>query len=316
MSIHHRVRLISGFVLIAVSMAAVGITCSKSIPLPGGSLGDGTTCRCDTTVQVELETRFITVSSHFLHDVGINLDATIRFNDDFTEQRSFSPAPAANDPLAVFLGVPGVPTDDALEALPPPPPAPSITFPIALVSTKIDASVLQVLLAAVAVEKNGQILSGPKITLQTNESGFIMLRNEQRTVNELNSTFADALDAIDPRISSVITGPSLEVEPRGAELGRIALNLRPSVGVIFNTLDVNGNRPLVQHPESQTSVSVPDGQTIILGGVLNTVTGERAPSVVPLLGDVPIIGRLIDNRKFVGDNDNLMILITPRIINN
>ena len=315
MSIHHPIRLISGFVLIAVSTAAVGISCPKSIPLPGGSLGDGTTCRCDTTVEVELETRFITVSDHFLRDLGINLDATIRFNDDFTAQRSFFPELATTDPHAVFLGVPGLPTDDALEALPPPPPSPSIVFPIALISTKINATQLQVLLTAVAVERNGQILNGPKITLQTNESGFIMLRNEQRTVNELNSTFADALETIDPRISSVITGPALEIEPRGAELGRIALNLRPSVGVIFNTLDVIGDRPLVQLPESQTSVNVPDGETIILGGVLNIVTGQRAPSVVPLLGDVPIISRLIENRQFVGDNDNLMILITPRIIN-
>ena len=73
--------------------------------------------------------------------------------------------------------------------------------------------------------------------------------------------------------------------------------------------------PTIDVTKLETQVLVPDGQTVVLGGIFsnNLVTSQ---SKVPLLGDIPVLGRLF--RKDVNDEEKreLLIFITPRIMSN
>ncbi len=308
----HRSCPAAGFALIALSVAGLGSGCPISLFPFIDPAGDTTTCRCDRNVQISIETRFVTVSDSFLRDIGVDLDTTLQTQTAQPAARSFLPASITNDPLGLHLGIPGTPTGDAVAGLTP---TQTTSTDLSLLSTVIDASRLNSLLAAVAAQQDARILTGPTITVRGGESAFITVANEQRFISDVNATFTSALAAIDPLIPLFTTGPSLEVESRGLQDNQdLALTLRPSVGGTFNTPDVTGNRALVQLAGVQTTVLVPDGHALVLGGVLNSSTIARTPNVLPWLGDVPIIGRLFDNRVHVKDDTNLVILITPRLV--
>ncbi len=62
-----------------------------------------------------------------------------------------------------------------------------------------------------------------------------------------------------------------------------------------------------------TSVNVWDGQTIVLGGLISeTIT--KVSDKVPVLGDIPFLGRLFQSQSSDSTKDNLMIFVTPTII--
>jgi general secretion pathway protein D len=62
-----------------------------------------------------------------------------------------------------------------------------------------------------------------------------------------------------------------------------------------------------------TSCDVWDGQTIVLGGLISeTIT--KVSDKVPVLGDIPVLGRLFQSQSSDSTKDNLMIFVTPTII--
>jgi len=71
--------------------------------------------------------------------------------------------------------------------------------------------------------------------------------------------------------------------------------------------------PSIDTRNIQTQVLVKDGQTVVLGGIMET---ERRDSVkkVPLLGDVPVLGNLFKSKSKTNNRDELLIFITPKIL--
>ena len=104
---------------------------------------------------------------------------------------------------------------------------------------------------------------------------------------------------------------SLEVTPQITPDGRIIMDLKvnqDSVGEIFN------NVPSIDTNEIETSVVVDNGQTVVLGGVFRS---EDVESVVktPFLGDLPVLGRLFRRSTKSSEKAELLVFITPRIVN-
>jgi type IV pilus assembly protein PilQ len=73
------------------------------------------------------------------------------------------------------------------------------------------------------------------------------------------------------------------------------------------------NVPSIDTREISTQVLVNDGQTVVLGGILET---ERRDSEtkVPYLGDVPVLGRLFKTTRKENDKRELLIFVTPKIL--
>jgi type IV pilus assembly protein PilQ len=73
--------------------------------------------------------------------------------------------------------------------------------------------------------------------------------------------------------------------------------------------------PPIRKNEVNAKVLVSDGETIVIGGVFSN-TQSKAVEKVPLLGDMPFLGRLF-RRDIVQESKNeLLVFITPRIMNN
>ena len=73
------------------------------------------------------------------------------------------------------------------------------------------------------------------------------------------------------------------------------------------------DRPLVDRRHVENEVRVPDGETIILGGLRKKSMREKKDKM-PFLGDIPGIGKLFSSSKLVDSNTEMFIFITPKIV--
>ncbi len=108
---------------------------------------------------------------------------------------------------------------------------------------------------------------------------------------------------------------SLKVTPQITPDNRIILDLdvrNDSIGTI--TVTSGGvNVPSIDTKEISTQVLVNDGQTVVLGGILET-TSHDASTKVPYLGDIPVLGNLFKTTTKTDNKDELLIFVTPKIV--
>jgi general secretion pathway protein D len=144
------------------------------------------------------------------------------------------------------------------------------------------------------------------------------------------TTIAPGVSAITPVVQQVETGPILDVIPDVLSDGyTINLTLIPSLIEFqgyqsppslgsFTTAGLNvvllpTALPQFSVREATTTVNLWDGQTVVLGGLVSSEVGEEKDSV-PVLGDVPILGRLFQSNQKTEDKRNLMIFVTATLI--
>lgn len=113
------------------------------------------------------------------------------------------------------------------------------------------------------------------------------------------------------RLEAIQAGVSLNLLARVADDGTIVLQITPSVEDVqgFGTDDM----PVVGTRRVQTTVRVKDGETIVIGGLLQEREVETR-SGIPLLGNLPILGRLFSNTRTTSEETEVLIFITPRIL--
>jgi type IV pilus assembly protein PilQ len=142
-------------------------------------------------------------------------------------------------------------------------------------------------------------------------------------ITALNGEFAEIFNGeIIPYITSANTeaiqvereetGIKLGVKPSINKDGQITANIAPEVSSIIGL--IGGTIPHTKQRKINTTVTVPNGQKIHVGGLLssNLVTTTNK---VPFLGDIPFIGRLFQHKYTEIRNTDLVIEITPRVIN-
>jgi type II secretory pathway component GspD/PulD (secretin) len=156
-------------------------------------------------------------------------------------------------------------------------------------------------------------------------------------ISDLNAQVGTGTGIFDPEISTVQSGVLLDVSATvSADRKYVTLTLRPQLAQLVNlaefTFQVGANvddggglfpnadvptgiiqTPEIQITEVRTTVSVPDGGTLLLGG--QTIAGEvELEQGVPILSKIPFLKRLFTNRSIAKDEQVLLILVKPTII--
>lgn len=137
------------------------------------------------------------------------------------------------------------------------------------------------------------------------------------------------VSAITPNTQLLETGPVLDVVPYVLSDGyTINLTLIPSLTEFAgydtppNIANATGGLNVVQLPvilpkftirQVITTVNVWDGQTVVLGGLINSTT-QTEKDKVPVIGDLPILGRLFQSQSKASVKRNLMIFVTSTIV--
>ena len=144
------------------------------------------------------------------------------------------------------------------------------------------------------------------------------------------TTIAPGVSAITPEVQQVETGPILDVLPDVLSDGyTINLTLIPSLIEFQGYLPppslgsfTTGGLNVVLLPtvlpeftvkEITTTVNVWDGQTVVLGGLVDSLLQDEKDTV-PVLGDIPIVGRLFQSVSKNETKQNLMIFVTATLI--
>jgi type IV pilus assembly protein PilQ len=114
------------------------------------------------------------------------------------------------------------------------------------------------------------------------------------------------------RIQAVDVGVKLRVTPWTGGGGEITVRLSPEVSNITE-LDPQTGLPTLSTRRAETTVRVKDGETIAIGGLKQRQEYDTIRRI-PILGHIPLIGKLFQSRKKNYVNSDLMIFITPRIL--
>jgi general secretion pathway protein D len=149
------------------------------------------------------------------------------------------------------------------------------------------------------------------------------------TANAQNNTFSPGTSAITPQTQPVEQGPVLDVVPYVLSDGyTINMALIPADTEFTgyaqspNIPQVAGNLNVVQIPtvlptftvrQVVATVNVWDNQTVALGGLV-TSSVQSTKNKVPVLGDIPLFGRLFQSQSKATQKDNLMIFVTATIV--
>ncbi|HZF24737.1 MAG TPA: type IV pilus secretin PilQ [Steroidobacteraceae bacterium] len=162
-------------------------------------------------------------------------------------------------------------------------------------------------LSAAQAEGRGEIVSAPRV-VTANQREAVIEQGQEIPYQEASSSGATTI-----QFKKAVL--ALRVTPQITPDNRIIMDLtvsKDSVGQVIVT-SAGVNVPSIDTREIVTQVLVNDGQTVVLGGIMETEFRETETKV-PWLGDIPGLGILFKNKSKTNNKDELLIFITPRIL--
>jgi type IV pilus assembly protein PilQ len=266
--------------------------------------------------QVLIEARIVIVSDDFSRDLGARFGINKAYNYGSTGTGIIGGPPyvtadnnavigtGANQQVGFALGNP---SDRYMVNLP----VANAAGKIAL--TLLDSSyIVDLELSAAQAEGRGEVVSSPKVITANQKEATI----EQGTeIPYLQSSSSGAAT-----ISFKKAVLSLKVTPQITPDDRVILDLtvtKDSIGQLIQVAAVGtslaSSVPSIDTRTINTQVLVNDGQTVVLGGILETEKRDTETKV-PFLGDVPVLGHLFKTTSKSSKKSELLIFVTPKIL--
>lgn len=261
------------------------------------------------TPQVLISARIVEASSNFSRDVGIqwggNLSATQTLGNS-TGLAFPSNAAATGAVPGAFGGGFGVPAQ----------PNWAVSFPAAVAENQGGgvgfsfgsaggAALLNMRLTALETEGVLKTVSAPKVTTLDNKEAIIgqgiSIPFSQVSAAGVNTVFVEAK-------------LELKVTPHVTSDGSVLLKIKATNNQPNDTLTGANGQPSITKREAETEVLVKDGDTTVIGGIYTRKTAENLAQV-PFFGDIPIIGWLFKSKNVVDDRTELLVFISPTIVN-
>lgn len=168
-----------------------------------------------------------------------------------------------------------------------------------------------VILNAVENDTNSRILSTPfGMTLNNATSSLIVGQEVPVTTGQV---LGDANSNPFRTVERQDVGIQLEVTPRIGENDTVRLDIRQEVSSVFGSVGTVTPDLILDKREITASVLADDGEIIVLGGLIEQTDTVRQTRV-PILGDVPVAGRLFRSDAKASTRTNLMVFIRPTIV--
>lgn len=168
-----------------------------------------------------------------------------------------------------------------------------------------------------ALETIGEtnILSSPSIAALNNEEAKIIVGSTEPYVTSTTTTPASGPTTTAESVNFIEVGVKLFVTPTIHKDGFITMKVKPEISsVTRNVITSNNNSiPVVETSEAETTVTVKDGVTIFIGGLIRDET-INSHSRVPLLGSLPLIGAAFRGQDEFVRKTETVIFLSPKII--
>lgn len=186
-------------------------------------------------------------------------------------------------------------------------------FTYGLVSTGND---VRLLFKALAKDNKINVLSSPTLMVLNNQEATIKVGDSVpiRTTESTN-TNASVNPIQTSSITMLDTGVILKVKPRVNASGQVILEIDQSVDTASTTESSSIDSPTILKRQIQTSVAVVSGESIVLGGLINEAHTFNNTGI-PFLKDIPYVGWLFGSVSKSVVKDELIVVITPRVVQN
>ncbi len=176
---------------------------------------------------------------------------------------------------------------------------------------------VNVLIRALAARRNIRVLSRPSVTVLDSQLAQIQVGQIVPVANGANTTATGTTTTVLRDNAGII----LTVTPRISQEGKVVMEVAAEksnyngagVPILTNTNGTTVTSPIKDITTARTVVKVPDGQTIVLGGMI-TNTDDTVERKVPWLGDIPIIGSGFRFDSHAHRRTELLIFLTPHVI--
>jgi pilus assembly protein CpaC len=275
----------NGLVLLTGTVAAPSDV-EEAQRLTQAFVGEGTQVisrlRTATPQQVMLKVTIAEVSRSLTRSVGVNLQG---FGNNFSFAQGRD-----------FIGDDGIPTYSA----------PGTTA----IGRVLNVLGLDVSGAADLREQNGlvTILAEPSLTALSGETASFLAGGE------FPIPISQALGQVTVEFRQY--GVGLAFSPTVLENGRISMRVRPEVSELSSAgaIEFNGFEvPSLTTRRAETTVELGSGQSFVIAGLLRNV-GNNSVNKTPFLGNLPIIGALFRSNNFRRDETELVIVVTPYLV--
>jgi len=164
------------------------------------------------------------------------------------------------------------------------------------------------------LETNGasKAISNPSILCLNNKESSIYVG---KTIAVSSGTTSSAAAGVTNSIKREDIGLELKIKPRVSSVDKVTLD----VGVKLESILDDGSKnetgqPVTAKQEVKTQAILRHGENIIIGGLVKNISRDSL-SKIPLLGDIPIIGKyLFSSSSVIEEEDSLVVILTPYII--
>jgi pilus assembly protein CpaC len=260
------------------------------------------TVRVSQPQQVMLEVRFIEATRQAGRELGVQWNM---FNSHMTANVG-SRRPAANLPITAPTSNTNIPVGEVAAGVL------SGVSPFGFVLGRILAGGTKIDVLINALEQRGlaRSLAEPNLTALSGDTASFLAGGEYPIpVSGGNNTVA---------VDYKRYGVGLAFTPTVLRDGLINLKIEPEVSQfdLNNAVSLGPGLPPVPAlivRRASTTIELRDGQSFVIGGLLQSV-GKANQQQVPWLGDVPVLGQLFASRSYQKDETDLAIIVTPRLV--
>ncbi len=153
----------------------------------------------------------------------------------------------------------------------------------------------------------GRIVSKPRISAQSGSTAKIITGD---ALPILTSISLAGVNGVSQQVQYVNVGVTLQIAPRVSDDGFVTSHV---FCVVSSVTGFSQGYPTISQREAQTSATVHDGETFVIGG-LTQENNTLSSSKVPVLGDIPLLSALFDLHQDTNSKTDLYIVVTPHII--
>jgi general secretion pathway protein D len=174
-------------------------------------------------------------------------------------------------------------------------------------SGHITSAQFQAALYAQIQRGNGRIVSRPRISAQSGSTAKIITGD---ALPILTSIALSGVNGVSQQVQYVNVGVTLQIAPRVSGDGFVSSHV---FAVVSSVTGTSQGYPTISQREAETSATVRDGDSFVIGGLTQEET-ISSKSKVPLLGDIPVVGGAFRNERTTRSKTELYIIVTPHIV--
>ncbi len=169
---------------------------------------------------------------------------------------------------------------------------------------------IQGFLQTLATQGKTNVLASPHIMAADNREAKIQIGSQVPIVTDVLSTTVTT-----QTVQYKDTGVILKIKPTINESGLVSMEISQEVSdFVFQAIGTN-TFPVFTKREASTFMVAQDGQTVVIGGLIQNKTGKTR-SGLPFLSKIPILGYLFGYTDNTFDRTEIVLLLTPRVVRN